>query len=217
MRKHSIRFLAGRTLLVAGAAVASWLTSNPVRAVQLTLEPPAQTVGTGAMVEITVKISGLGNATAPSVGAYDLTVSFDPLILSYNSASLGTYLAPFAGSVSGPPVVDAINGSVNLFEVSLDSPADLDSTQPDQFTLASVWFSAIAVGSSGLDFSSVLLGDGKGDLLPADAVGALISVVPNGNAIPEASPRTAAFLVCALSLGQAALRRRKRCSRHGPE
>jgi len=201
-----------RTLLAAGTSAIVCLTASQLAAAQLNLEPPARVTTVGSQVKLTIWISGLGDLMAPSLGAYDFTLNYDPATLRYDSYSLGDFLAPFNPSVSSPPAVDDINGSINLFEISTDDAIDLNATQPSTFNLASIWFSAIGVGSSSLNLSSVILADGNGDPLDANLTGARITVEPRGGVIPEAGTQSAAVLLGAFAMGHTIQRRRKQAT-----
>jgi len=67
---------------------------------------------------------------------------------------------------------------VNLFELSLDFPWDLDDFQADSFTLATLTFDTLAVGTSSLDIFVNALGGAWGDSLTADVQSGSISPVP---------------------------------------
>ena len=178
----------GSSLLSIGAVLA-FLMSSPVHAVDLSVEPSAQSVPAGSTVGVDIQIAGLGNGIPPSLGAFDFDLTFDPSVLTFDSLifgdpGLGDLLGPVVGSTTGSSL-DSLAGSLNLFAVSLDTPADLDAIQPDKFILASVRFSATGAGSSGLDLSSIILGDALGDPLIPDTVrGASVTVV---HAVPEGS------------------------------
>jgi hypothetical protein len=58
-------------------------------------------------------------------------------------------------------------GSVNVFELSLDSPSDLNGLQASAFTLVSLTFNTIAVGTSPLGLTVNALGDADGNALVA--------------------------------------------------
>lgn len=125
--------------LLAGAPAAG-------TAVTLELVPAAATVTAGEMIDVDVLVSGLGAGVAPSVGAFDLDVSFDPMIFTLVDVVFG----PFLGT---PPVEAltsfdvAVAGIVDLAEVSLLSAAELDALQPASFVLATLSFTAQADGS----------------------------------------------------------------------
>jgi hypothetical protein len=162
--------------------------SSPVHAINLSVEPSAQSVPAGSTVGVDIQIAGLGNGTPPSLGAFDFDLTFDPSVLTLESLifgdpGLGDLLGPVVGSTSGS-TIDPL-GSLNMFAVSLDTPADLDAIQPDQFILARIRFSATGAGSSGLDLSSIILGDALGAPLIHDTVrGASVTVV---QPVPEGS------------------------------
>ena len=58
--------------------------------VSVTIVPPSQSVAQGQPVTVDVDVSGLGNP--PSVGAFDLTVSFDPALLLPTGVIFGSFL-----------------------------------------------------------------------------------------------------------------------------
>lgn len=184
----------------------------PARATQITLQPGTQTVAPGGTVDLTLRISGLGNGVAPSLGAFDLDVSFDPALLTYDSLTfgdpgLGDLLGPISGSATGS-TLDAVTGSLNLFGVSLDLPADLDLGQPDQFVLASLRFLATGVGSTSVGLENVVLGDANGAVLVPDAVRGAALSIRAVTGVPDEGPMApAAFLLAVLSLGRAMARR----------
>ena len=140
------------TLLSTALLMAGFIT-NPAQGITITLEPSIQTVSPGDFVEISLQISGLGNGSSPSLGTFDLFLGFNPGVLHYESVLFGDMIGPVAGSLSGS-VINQTGGSLNLFAVSLDTPADLDALQPRQFMLASILFSVSGVGSSTLDLSN---------------------------------------------------------------
>ena len=197
IRKHwSVALLVACMMLTAAGA----------GAVTIGLSPVSQTVLPGDSVEVALTISGLGNGVAPSLGAFDLDVEFDPAVLGFSMAVfgdpiLGDQLDLFGlGSFTG---VDAsIPATVNLFEVSLDLPADLDLLQAPSFTLATLTFQALAAGVSPLSLRNVILGDALGDPLDASVTGASVNVVPE--------PGTLLLLGSGL-MGFGAYRRRHKC------
>lgn len=69
----------------------------------------------------------------------------------------------------GPAATPAA-GFINIFEVSLDDPVDLDALQADSFTLATATFAPLSAGTSPLDVIILALGDANGDPLAAVVV-----------------------------------------------
>ncbi len=134
-------------------------------------------------LEIAVVVSGLSDASAPSLGSYDLDIQFD-----------GAHLA-FVGAVFGDPLLgnqlDVLNfganavaadliapGLLNLFELSLDTPQDLNLLQADTFTLATLSFDIVNTGGSQLTIAINALGDADGNALAAITTPATISAIP---------------------------------------
>lgn len=160
----------------------------PQLALALTIgfAPASQTVPVGDPASVELRISGLGDASAPSLGVFDLSVSFDPTVLSFAGVSfgdpvLGDQLDPFGlGSIT---IFDAASaGSVRLFELSLDLPADLDALQAGAFTLATLTFDTLQVGTSPLGLSVAALGDAFGKSLSADLASGVVAAVPEPQA-----------------------------------
>jgi hypothetical protein len=112
-------------------------------------------------IKIDVNISGLGeDPAALSLGAFDLNLNFDSSILRFDGYDFGdednlNFSEPTDpdllkiwndGTYRG--VISSGSGTVNLWEVSLDTPEDLISLQPSSFTLATLTFSSIGSGLS---------------------------------------------------------------------
>lgn len=165
----------------AGAllALATWLLlAGPAQALEIRLDPSTQTVAPGALLTLHLEASDLGDLSAPSLGVWDVDIAFDPAVLGFVGASFGTGLDLFGlGSIH-----DAfdLGGVLDLFEVSLDLPSDLDTLQPGAFTLATLTFEALNAGSTTLELTLDDVGDSLGNPLVATAVGAEAVV-----AVPE--------------------------------
>jgi hypothetical protein len=164
--------LKGKCLLALGFSLL-WVC--PAMAISLGFVPSNQSVGLGAF-DVDVVISDLG---AEIVSAFDLDVTYDATILSATNVTFGTFLGgPFLS------FQDTIltSGVVDFAELSLLSDADLDALQPDNFTLATLTFEAIAVGESSLIFS-----DGVDDIKGRNFAALSIESVGIGSvsAVPE--------------------------------
>lgn len=131
----------------------------------IVFDPASKDVTVGDSFSIDVVISGLGAGIAPSVGGFDLSVGYDPGIVT----PTGVVFGPFLGD---PLLFEALTGfggapgSLDFFEISLLPFFDLDALQPDSFTLATLLFDATGIGVTDLTFAA-----GLGGIALADAFG----------------------------------------------
>src|SRR5262249_5660910 len=183
--------------------LSGYLLVTQTLAISLDFGPAAQTVTLGTTVDVAVVIAGPGAGGPPSLGAFDLDVSFDPSVLS----PVGVPFGPCRGD---PGLLEAEAGStllpgvVDFFAVSLLAAADLDALQPASFTLATLSFGATGLGSSALTFAEVIMGDAFAAPLSVVPGSGSVTVVPR--AVPE--PTTWALLGSGLA-GLAWWRRRQ--------
>lgn len=196
MKRISFLTLVFAVLLLSPPAI--------VKAAMISFDPLTQNVTAGSAANVALLITGLGEGQEPSLGAFDLAVHFDHTIIAFSSLSFGDPALGDqldlggVGSVSG---FDAgTPGIVNLFEVSLDSPADLDSLQAGSFILATLAFNGLAPGASSLNISINALGDALGDSLSAEIASGSINV-----AVPLPG---AVWLLATALAGLAGLRKR---------
>ena len=142
MRKSSVLFL-----------VLLGLAAGPREAVAIGIGfvPASQTVGLGANVAVDVVVSGLDPDQI--VAAFDLDVAYDPLVVTAVSVTFGTGLGALGSEVLTDSDL-ATAGVVDLAAVSLRSDADLAASQGDVVTLATLHFTAIALGTSPLTLVS---------------------------------------------------------------
>jgi len=145
----------------------------------ISLVPQGSVVNPGGSVAVDVVASGLTDGTAPSLGAWDLNVSFDSSVLSVASVAFGTGLDVLGLGFNIQGFDDSAAGFVNAFEVSFDSTANLNSLQSGAFTLFTVTFSAASEGASLLGLTSNALSSAEGAALTASALnGASVSIAP---------------------------------------
>jgi len=181
MRKWSILAVA----LLTGLAIAP----RPVAAISIGFVPAVQTVGLGANVSVDVVVSGLeASEIADVVAAFDLDVAYDPLVVAATGVNFGAALG-----VLGLEVLTnfdlATPGLVDFAALSLLSDADLAALQGDAVTLATLQFSALALGTSPLALiSAAPFGiDVKGaanEILSFESVvGGAIHVVPEPSTV----------------------------------
>lgn len=163
--------------------VSALLPIDRARAVAITFQPSSQQVALGNMASVDLVISDLGVGSAPSIGVFDIDVSFSPSILGLGVAGVvfGNQLDILSlGSIQQVDL--GVMGVVNVFELSLDSASDLDLLQGASFTLFTLTFDALSVGLSPLSVTVHNLGDSLGTPIVADLSSGSIQVV---NAIPE--------------------------------
>lgn len=172
MKKAITNLVCLLSLLAAGPAQASII---------IRITPSTQSVDVGTPVNVAVTISGLGDLTAPSLSTFDLNINFDPTLLTFSHATFGDPvlgdqldLLGLGSLTSDTPGV----GTVNLFELSFDSPSDLDTLQAGSFTLATLTFNAPSCGTSNLEISINALGDSLGDPLAATIQSGSITCIP---------------------------------------
>jgi hypothetical protein len=179
------------------------LLAGPASAITLSFAPSQQTLGLNQTTTVDLQISGLGNGVAPSLGAYDINLTFDPAIVALVGAPVfGNGLNVLGlGSFNGYATATA---SVEVWDISLDSVADLNSLQADAFTLATLSFQAVGYGTGALGIDVIQLGDAAGAPLSYQSAAGAITV-------PAAEPPAVA--VFALSLAALALSRRPRAKR----
>ncbi len=171
--------------LHALAAALAFFVALPAAAITISFNPGAQSVTAGSSTTVDLIISGLVDNAAPSLGAFDLNVNFNPSILNFTGATFGNQLDLFGlGDVNS---VTPGGGTVNLFELSLELPADLDNLQLDTFILATLSFDAIRVGASILDISLNALSDSLGNPLDSLVSRGSIQTVGTVQTVPEPS------------------------------
>ena len=147
--------------------------SSTALGVTLTVVPREAAVTAGSQSSFDVRIEGLGAQEAPSLGAFEVGVRYDPAVLTVDPINV-TFSHQLSPSVQN---ASTANGTLTLVEVSLTSPEGLDTTQDGSFNLANVSYTANQVGTSPLDLSGVTLGDALGLPLDATLQGASVDVI----------------------------------------
>lgn len=179
-----------------------YLGSTLANANTISVVPSSNSVVVGDEFYVNVMIADLGAGTLPSVGTFDFDLTFDPAFVTFGSASYGTALDVLGlGSLNS---TTPSFGKVNLFELSLDLPGDLNSLQPDTFLLSQIKFRASSIGTSALTISVNALGDADGIALPFSKNNSTVTIM---SAVPE--PETYAMLMMGIGMMTFVIRSRK--------
>lgn len=147
--------------------------------VTLTVEPGVQSVSVGSNFQVSIGISGLDGSVA--LGSYDISLSFDDALLTFDHVEFGDSVLGDQLDLDGFglnfPLATPSTGLVNLIEFSFDDSAALSSLQADSFTLATLFFDAIGSGSSPLSLTVNSLADADGlELFDYSATGGSVDV-----------------------------------------
>jgi hypothetical protein len=152
-------------------------------AITLEVVPSSSTVNMGGSVTADIKVSGLGDGTAPSLGAYDIDLTFDASLFTFSSVSfgdplLGNQLDPIFGFTFASDFF-LVGHTLSLSDVSIEDPFILDAFQAPAFILASVVFDVNQTTGVGV-FSLLVndLSDSFGGLLDSTTIAATVQVVP---------------------------------------
>jgi len=104
------------------------------------LDPSFQLGATGDDVTLTLMASGLGDGAAPSLGAFDLDVLFDPTVLTFTGYTLDDNLGDVDFFDADDLSLGDLGGAVGLSEVSFLLDFELDALQGSEFALAELSF-----------------------------------------------------------------------------
>jgi len=193
-------------ILGAFCTALSIIPAVRAEATSIQIVPAVQVLG-GGPVDVGLRISGLTDLAAPSIGTFDLDLTFDAALLAVSSIAygdpvFGDQLDLFgAGSITAATIGA---GVVNLLELSLDSEADLNALQADEFTLVTIRFDVLGFGTSPLSLTVNTLGDAAGDPLEATVGTGSVTIEAPTAAVPE--PTTSLLVGTGLLLAA-----RRRC------
>ena len=201
------------------------LSTSSGYAISLTFVPANQNVTQGSPATIRINVSDLNPSPgAPSLGAFDFSVLFDPTILSFTGVTfggnagvsdqlqLGAACNPVSGLCGSVPGA----GAVEIFELSALSAAALDAGQTDAFTIATLTFNALKGGTSSLAVSGPpgltlpVFGDALGNPLSLTLGTASVTVSSIVTGVPE--PTVWLLVVTGFALlTKVQRRKRRRC------
>jgi hypothetical protein len=180
-----------------------WLTciaSAPsARALSIYLDPAQAVLTAGDSTTTTVRVMGVGDGPSDAVGAFDVTLSWDPAVITLESVTFTDALGG-ASHALGSTTEGA--GWVRLSAVSLLSTAALAAGQGDDLAIAVLSVRGLAPGITTLaPDGDALFGDARGVKLPITGTAvASIQVVPEPASLVSLGGGLAAY---------AALRRRR--------
>src|SRR5262249_52890174 len=86
-RARGERAMSGMRLRLRWIGLVGLSLASEARAVSLALTPASSVAAVGGSVAIAIEIAGLGNGAPPTLSSFDLDVSFDPSVLSFQSAT----------------------------------------------------------------------------------------------------------------------------------
>jgi hypothetical protein len=146
-------------------------------------------VNVGDSLEVQVRVSGLNDAGAPSLGDYDVNFNYDSSLFNFSSIAWGDSILGNQLDLSGFGSLQDVSsglGWLRVFELSVDEALDLELLQAGEFTLFSVQLNAAAIGNGIFSLSSNAFGDAYGSDMLIDTInGTSVSV---GNvSVPEPS------------------------------
>lgn len=171
----------------------------------LSVSQSFQTVPVGDIFDVQV---GIAFSFDETLSTYDINITFNPQVLSFYSVKFGDQILgdqlDLFGLGANPTFAGEISpGVLNIFELSLDSSADIEALQAGAFILATISFEALANGVSDITPLYNYLGDANGDPLDIGIFSATVEVVP------EPSP----WMLLGVGLLGIILKRKRKVSR----
>ncbi len=178
MKKIICNFLLTMAILAGSVTVSSAST--------IALVPSSTEVNLGAAVTVDVVAQNV------NLGGFDFTLGFTPLLTSFNMADFGPYL----GAPMSFQSADAQIDTITLDELSFEDSTVLAALQGNQFTLATLHFTALNAGAATFDIQSSFLTDLDGNTITADTLGTVVQVKDN-NPPPASTPEPATLSLAA--------------------
>lgn len=186
--------------MVYVAAMTLFVASASAHALFLGFVPTAKGAESGQTVELRLRIAGL----ASGLGAFDVSIGFDPAIVSFNGFASNFAYRPNQTELECPRPVDVMGvptlcgnafdfgsvgaisfgaDSIRLYEVSFAPAADILDQQAVSFDLAILAFTAgNQPGTSPITITGFELADANGQRLVPDFVVSASIIVPEPGA-----------------------------------
>lgn len=175
--------------LFASLLVLSLTLSLNANAINIDLIASKTALNVGDNIEVQVRINGLGNASAPALGVYDVNFNYDGALFNFSSIFWGDSTLGNQLDLSGFGSLQESSSGLDwlsTLEISFDDAADLELLQAGEFTLFSVWLNAISTGSGNFSLTTNSIGDAYGNDVFIDNInGATVNV--SGVSVPEPS------------------------------
>ncbi|MCE3251867.1 MAG: hypothetical protein K0Q67_877 [Cellvibrio sp.] len=163
--------------------------SFSANAISIDLIANQSAVNIGNNIEVQVRISGLNDASAPSLGDYDVNFNYDSSLFSFSSIVWGDAILGNQLDLSNfGSLQESTSGWswLRISELSVDSAVDLELLQKDEFTLFSVSLNAAAIGSGTFSLTTNAVGDAYGNDVLIDTINST-AIDIRGVSVPEPS------------------------------
>ena len=155
-------------LLMTLAAIG--IMSGPTLAATIEISPGASTVSAGDPLSLDITINDVAD-----IYAFEFDLSFDPSILSAIGITEGPFLAAGGATSFLPGSIDNALGTVSMTGDSLLGPIP---GVTGSGTLATIDFIALAVGTSPVDLSGIVVLDSDLNDVFVGTVNGSVNVVP---------------------------------------
>lgn len=188
-----------KKLFISLCALGLSLSLN-ANAISIDLIANQTLVNVGDNIEVQVRISGLNDASAPSLGVYDVNFNYDSSLFNVSNLVWGDSILGNQLDLNGLGSLQDSNSGLNwlsVLEVSFDDAMDLELLQADEFTLFSVLLNAVGIGNGNFSLTANALGDAYGNNVSIDTFNNT-SVNITGVSVPE--PSSLLLLVGMLAL-----------------
>jgi Cohesin domain len=168
-------------LLAAAAFVVHRLSFVSAQDTVIRVEPTSQSVGVGDSFVVRIMLDNVTN-----LGSYEFTIRYDQSLVSFQSATNGTFLGSTGRQVYCPnPILDPTAGTVRFGCSTIGTQNGVDGSGE----LATLTFNALADGASPMDFVMVSLSDPLSADIPAAAENGSV-IIGSATPRPTSTPVT---------------------------